>query len=345
MQRYQDVIVQKNGAVVSGVSVSVQVYPGGAPATIYSDDGVTVTANPLTTDANGAFEFYAADGHYQLVVSGSGITPKTISGITLADGSKAGDSALSAAASAADSARSQGLALASQVAAAASAVAAAASAALAQAGAIAMDPSSYLTKADNLNSVASKPNARTNLGLGNVDNTSDAEKPVSTAQENANTAVLNSAASDATTKANAAQVAAIAAAAADATAKANARQANLGFTPATEDSVSSLAQNAKSTDYTLVLTDAGKHILHPSADTTARTFTIPANTSVAFPIGKAVTFVNQNGAGAVTIAITTDTMRLAGAGTTGSRTLAANGMATALKITATEWIISGAGLT
>ena len=106
-----------------------------------------------------------------------------------------------------------------------------------------------------------------------------------------------------------------------------------------------LPQVAQSAAYTLVLTDAGKHILHPSADTTARTFTIPANASVAFPVGTAVTFVNQNGAGVITIAITTDTMRLAGAGTTGSRSLAANGVATAIKVTATEWLISGVGLT
>ena len=45
------------------------------------------------------------------------------------------------------------------------------------------------------------------------------------------------------------------------------------------------------------------------------------------------------------MAITTDTMRLAGSGLTGSRTLAANGVATALKLTSTEWIISGTGLT
>jgi hypothetical protein len=106
-----------------------------------------------------------------------------------------------------------------------------------------------------------------------------------------------------------------------------------------------LTQNSQSAAYTLVLSDAGKHILHPSADTTARTFTIPANASVAYPVGTGITFVNQNAGGVITIAITTDTMRLAGAGTTGSRTLAANGIATALKITATEWIISGTGLT
>lgn len=104
-------------------------------------------------------------------------------------------------------------------------------------------------------------------------------------------------------------------------------------------------QNSQSTAYTAVLADAGKHLLHPSADTTARTFTIPANSSVAYLIGTALTFVNQASAGVMTIAITTDTMRLAGAGTTGSRTLAANGIATALKLTSTEWIISGTGLT
>ena len=106
-----------------------------------------------------------------------------------------------------------------------------------------------------------------------------------------------------------------------------------------------IPQNSRSAAYTLALTDSGKHIFHPSADTTARTFTIPANSSVAFPIGTAITFINQNGAGVVTIAITTDTMRLSPAGTTGSRTLAANGSATAIKVTATEWLISGSGLT
>ena len=106
-----------------------------------------------------------------------------------------------------------------------------------------------------------------------------------------------------------------------------------------------IPQNSQSAAYTLVLADSGKHIFHPSADTTARTFTIPANSSVAYPIGTVITFINQNGAGVITIAITTDTMRLSPAGTTGSRTLAANGSATAVKVTATEWLISGSGLT
>ncbi len=104
-----------------------------------------------------------------------------------------------------------------------------------------------------------------------------------------------------------------------------------------------LPQNSNSADYTLVLADAGKHILHPTADNNARTFTIPANGSVAYPVGTAVTFVNQ--INTLNIVITTDTMTLAGTGTTGARVLAAKGIATALKIASTDWIISGTGLT
>jgi hypothetical protein len=118
------------------------------------------------------------------------------------------------------------------------------------------------------------------------------------------------------------------------------------MTPAVTKAVNTrLQQNSQSADYTLTIDDAGKQIFHPSADTSARTFTIPANGTVAFAVGTAVTFINQNGAGVITIAITTDTMRLAGDGTTGSRTLAANGIATAVKVTSTEWLISGTGLT
>lgn len=100
--------------------------------------------------------------------------------------------------------------------------------------------------------------------------------------------------------------------------------------------------NSQSLAYTLVLADSGKTIYHPSADTTARTFTIPANASVAFPIGTIVTFDNDISAGALTIAITTDTLVLVGAaGSTGSRTLAAGGRAVAQKVTSTRWRISG----
>ena len=105
-----------------------------------------------------------------------------------------------------------------------------------------------------------------------------------------------------------------------------------------------IPQNSQSAAYTLVLADAGKHIFHPSSDANARTYTIPANSSVAYPIGTAITFINMTSQ-VVTIAITTDTMYLSSAGTTGSRSLAQYGSATAIKMTSTTWLISGSGLT
>jgi hypothetical protein len=102
-----------------------------------------------------------------------------------------------------------------------------------------------------------------------------------------------------------------------------------------------LPQNSTTTgSYTIVAGDAGKHI-YASA---TRTVTIPANSALALPIGTTLTFIAGAGA-TMTIAITTNTMYLAGAGTTGSRTLAAHGIATAVKTTATTWLISGNGLT
>lgn len=105
------------------------------------------------------------------------------------------------------------------------------------------------------------------------------------------------------------------------------------------------AQNSQSAAYTTVLADRYLDIVHPSADTTARVFTIDSNANVPYPVGTRLIFINQNGAGVLTIAITSDTQRLAGAGTTGSRTLAANGMAVWIKVATTEWICDGVGLT
>lgn len=101
--------------------------------------------------------------------------------------------------------------------------------------------------------------------------------------------------------------------------------------------------NSQSANYTMVLADAGKTILHPISDNNARTFTIPANSSVAYPVGTVLIFVNL--ANTLTIAITSDTMYLATVGATGSRTLGAFGVASAVKVASTTWIISGNGLT
>ena len=96
------------------------------------------------------------------------------------------------------------------------------------------------------------------------------------------------------------------------------------------------------TTNTLTIADAGEHVY---VTTAGQTITIPANSSVAYPIGTTIGFIAGPSATTVTIAITSDTMYLGGLGTTGSRTLAAYGMATAIKVAATTWFISGNGLT
>jgi hypothetical protein len=103
-----------------------------------------------------------------------------------------------------------------------------------------------------------------------------------------------------------------------------------------------IPQSATATTATLAIGDAGKHIY---VTTNSQTITIPANASVAYPIGTTIGFIAGPSATTVTIAITSDTMYLGGTGTTGSRTLAAHGMATAVKVAATTWYISGNGLT
>jgi hypothetical protein len=104
-----------------------------------------------------------------------------------------------------------------------------------------------------------------------------------------------------------------------------------------------IPQDAQTGSYNVLLSDTGKHLYHAAGAATA-TYTIPANSNVAFSTGAAITFVNMS-ANAVTVAITTDTLYNASNGTTGSRTLAQYGVATAIKITSTSWIISGVGLT
>ena len=85
MQKYQDVVLKPDGSVIQGASVLVQSYPGAITSTIYSDDGVTTQANPMTTDSLGRFAFYAEDGRYQLVISGNQIATQTITDIQLGE--------------------------------------------------------------------------------------------------------------------------------------------------------------------------------------------------------------------------------------------------------------------
>lgn len=96
---------------------------------------------------------------------------------------------------------------------------------------------------------------------------------------------------------------------------------------------------------TTTMADANNEWTHPSADTTARTWTIDSNANVAYPIGTILVFSNQHSGGVITLAATSDTMYLLGTGTTGNRSIAADGCAVAKKVTATVWQVGGPGVT
>jgi hypothetical protein len=104
-----------------------------------------------------------------------------------------------------------------------------------------------------------------------------------------------------------------------------------------------LQVNSQSGNYTTVLDDTGAVILHPNTDDTMRTYIIDSNAKVPYPVGTVLTFVNE--INSILIAINSDTMTLAGSTNTGTRTLSSCGIASALKVTPTRWVISGANLT
>lgn len=203
------------------------------------------------------------------------------------------------------------------------------------------------------------------VGLGNVDNTSDVNKPVSTAQAAADAAVLaqantslgvlvrnNSDAVEPTTMVahmwwadtttgilklrNAGN-----------TAWLDVLSLTTGLpigsvTAASVDALRDVPATSITSSYTLVLSDRGKSIDFTGVG--SHTVTIPANASVAFPIGSVVTITNVSN-NSLSIAILNDTLHQAGTAGIGARTLAPYGVATARKTAATAWIIGGSGLT
>jgi hypothetical protein len=98
--------------------------------------------------------------------------------------------------------------------------------------------------------------------------------------------------------------------------------------------VRSIPQNTQGSAYTLVASDAGKHIF------ASGTVTIPNSV---FSAGDAVTIVNNTSSN-LTITKSISTMYNAADGTSANRTLATRGMATILFTSGTVAYISGAGL-
>ena len=103
-----------------------------------------------------------------------------------------------------------------------------------------------------------------------------------------------------------------------------------------------IPQNSQtgSSNYDLVVADAGKHISRSGGNITVKNST--------FQAGDAITIINNNSTGGAAITLTQEsglTMYLATDGSTGDRSLAARGMCTLIFTHTSYAYISGAGLT
>lgn len=84
MQKHSDALLTSAGNAVPGASVVVTKQDDTA-ATLYSDNGTTPISSTLTSDPSGEYSFYAPNGRYKKVVSGTGLTTETVSDILVYD--------------------------------------------------------------------------------------------------------------------------------------------------------------------------------------------------------------------------------------------------------------------
>ncbi len=77
MNYFESGLLNQNGQPIRNASVAVYTASTLNLASLFSDNGVTPTGNPVMSDVNGRFSFYVATGTYDLTISGSGLTTYT----------------------------------------------------------------------------------------------------------------------------------------------------------------------------------------------------------------------------------------------------------------------------
>jgi hypothetical protein len=104
--------------------------------------------------------------------------------------------------------------------------------------------------------------------------------------------------------------------------------------------VPSVAVNAQTSSYTFVLSD-GNNTLVTLSNGSANTATIPPNSSVAFPVGTVLNFV-QTGAGQTTITQGSGvTITSTGATSSAPKTRAQYSACVAIQTSANNWLVIG----
>jgi len=173
--------------------------------------------------------------------------------------------------------------------------------------------SGFLAASSNLSDLTSTSTARTNLGLGTV--AIESTVPVAKGGTGATTAAdartnLGLGTSDAVAFNSVADVA---------------------------GDVRDVPQNAKTSAYTLIASDNGKHI-----SITTGGVTVP---SAVFSAGDTVTIYNNSASSQTITQGASVTMYLVGTATTGNRTLAQRGVCTVLCVASNTFVVTGGGLT
>lgn len=92
----------------------------------------------------------------------------------------------------------------------------------------------------------------------------------------------------------------------------------------------------KSAAYTTTFSDADRLIIHPETDATARTFTIDSDANTPQPLGTFHDFENRSSQ-LLTIAVTSDTLKRLGRGSTGSFTVKCGERVRVVKTATTTW--------
>lgn len=110
-----------------------------------------------------------------------------------------------------------------------------------------------------------------------------------------------------------------------------------GIVSDSQGKIRSIPQNSKTSSYTLIANDNGKHI-----SITTGGITVPSSV---FSVGDNIVIFNDSTSNQTITQGTSVTMYLAGTATTGNRTLAQRGICTILCVSSNTFVIYGNGLT